>query len=258
MTRQKIRKLLLLISFLLFPLVFLHLSPVLPIEAALSDGVINGSLIVFGTMFIGSIFCGRLFCSYVCPGGGLQESVFIVNNKQPKQGRRNNIKYVIWALWILAIMINFIRKGKVFGVNFFWGDSWGGIARIFEGVSPIVSIVFNFTLYYTVISVILIPSLFGGKRAFCHYICWMAPFMVLGAKLRNSLHLPGLHIAKKSNDCISCKKCNNTCPMCIDIESVMKDNEDSAGIYSAECIQCGACVDNCPRKTLKYSFGRTQ
>lgn len=256
MFRQKLRKLLLFISFLLFPLIFLHFSPALIIEAGV-EGIINGSFIVFVAMFIGSIFFGRIFCAYVCPGGGLQECAFTVNDKHPKQGRKNYIKYGIWVIWLFAIIFSFIYQGQILGIDFFWGDSWGGIARIFPGASPVFNIVFNFALYYTVVFIIFLFALFGGKRAFCHYFCWMAPFMALGIKLRNLLHLPGLYIASKENDCISCKKCNNACPMCIDVEAIVKRDGDSGGIYSLECIQCGVCVDICPKKILGFKISRT-
>lgn len=85
MKRQKIRKLLLIASLLLFPITLYYFSPDLIINAGLS-GIINGSLIVFVLMFILSIPFGRLFCAYLCPAGGLQECGFLINEKQPKQG----------------------------------------------------------------------------------------------------------------------------------------------------------------------------
>lgn len=80
MKRQQIRKLLLIISLLLFPITLYYFSPVLIINAGL-NGIINGSFIVFAFLFLLSIPFGRLFCSYLCPAGGLQECVFAVNEK---------------------------------------------------------------------------------------------------------------------------------------------------------------------------------
>lgn len=256
MSRQKLRKLLLFLSFLFFPLTFLYFSPVMIIEAAL-EGIINGSFIVFIIMFIGSIFFGRAFCAYVCPGGGLQECAFIVNDKRPKQGRKNYIKYCVWAVWVLVIIFSFIYKGQISGIDFFWGEAQNGIARIFSNATVAYSVIFNYSLFYVVIFCFVLSSLLGGKRAFCHYFCWMAPFMALGIKLRNLLHWRGLYIETKGNECISCKKCSNACPMCIDVEAIVKSNGNCGGIYSLECIQCGACVDICPKKTLRFSIGRT-
>lgn len=97
MKRQRLRKLLLVVSFLLFPITLYYFSPALIINAGL-EGIINGSFIVFVLMFLFSIPFGRLFCAYICPAGGLQECAFSVNEKLPKQGWRNYIKYIIWII----------------------------------------------------------------------------------------------------------------------------------------------------------------
>lgn len=68
--RQKMRKGLILFSFLLFPGVFYYMSPYLIIEATLK-GVINGSFIMFSLMFLSSLVLGRGFCG----GYVLQQAV---------------------------------------------------------------------------------------------------------------------------------------------------------------------------------------
>ena len=118
-----------------------------------------------------------------------------------------------------------------------------------SGIS--VSSIQSYIVYYGIICLIFIPSVLFGKRVFCHYFCWMAPFMILGTKLRRFLHLPGLHIRTgKTDSCIFCGKCNKSCPMGIDVMSKTK-----CGIVdNSECIQCGACVDNCPKNILSYGM----
>ena len=59
--RQKIRRILLFVSFLLFPLTIWYFSPYLIIQAA-SDHIMNGSFIVFASMFVLSMFLGRVWC----------------------------------------------------------------------------------------------------------------------------------------------------------------------------------------------------
>ncbi len=85
MKRQRIRKLFLITSLLLFPVTLYYFSPALIINAGL-NGIINGSFIVFALMFLMSIPFGRLFCSYFCPAGGLQECAFAVNEKSQNKG----------------------------------------------------------------------------------------------------------------------------------------------------------------------------
>jgi len=240
MKRQKLRKLLLTASLLLFPVTLYYFSPALIVDAGL-NGIINGSFIVFVLMFLLSIPFGRLFCAYLCPAGGLQECAFAVNDKRPKQGWRNNIKYIIWIVWIAAVLFCYFQSGKIIAVDFLFETE--------NGIS--VSSIQSYIIYYGIVCLIFIPSVLFGKRVFCHYFCWMAPFMVLGTKLRKRLHLPGIHIrTDKADSCIACGKCSKACPMGIDVMSEIK----CGTVGSSECIQCGACVDNCPRNVLSYGM----
>lgn len=75
--------------------------------------------------------------------------------------------------------------------------------------------------------------------------------MVIGIRLRDFLHLPGLHIkVREREDCISCGKCNQECPMGLDVKKMIQGEY----IKSTECIGCGACVDKCPRNILCYGI----
>lgn len=240
MTRQRIRKLLIIISLILFPVTLYYFSPALIINAGL-HGIINGSFIVFLFLFLFSIPFGRLFCAYFCPAGGLQECAFIVNEKVPKQGWRNGVKFVIWGIWLTAVVFCYFSSGKIVAVDFFFETE--------NGIS--VSNIQSYIIYYGIISLIFIPAILFGKRVFCHYFCWMAPFMILGTKLRKVLHLPGVHIKISDKDkCISCGRCSKVCPMGIDVISETRNKT----IGNPECIQCGACIDNCPKNVLTYGM----
>lgn len=240
MKRQKLRKLLLITSLLLFPVTLYYFSPALIINGAL-NGIINGSFIVFMLMFILAIPFGRLFCGYLCPAGGLQECALAVNDNYPKQGWKNRIKYVIWVVWIAVVIACYIMGGEITSVDFFFETS-GGIS---------VADVQSYIIYYGIILLVFVPSVLFGRRVFCHYFCWMAPFMVLGTKLRRVFHLPGLHIkVKNQSACISCGKCDRECPMGVKVTAAVTEGH----VKSMECIQCGACVDGCPKGVLSYSL----
>lgn len=239
MRRQKLRKMIIIFMFLLFPIIIWYLSPYLIISGAL-EGIVNGSFIVFCAMLILSILFGRVFCSYLCPMGGLQECLTIVNDKSPKQGWKNYIKYAIWIVWIAVIVVCFINQKNGIRVDFFYQTD--------HGIS--VSNIYCYIIYYVVIFLGFIPSILFGKRLVCHYFCWMAPFMVLGTKIRRVLHFPGLHIEADKDKCISCNACNKKCTMGLNVSEMVK----TGGCYNSECIQCGECVDICPKKVLKYSM----
>lgn len=238
--RQKIRKALLIFSLLLFPVTIWYFSPALIIQAA-SEHIINGSFIVFMVMLMLSTICGRVWCGYLCPAGGLQECIFSVNNAPSKQGKRDKIKYIIWVLWITMVIITFFcGKHKVTIDPFYMTD---------HGIS--VAEIFNYIVYYGVVLLLAVPAIVHGRRAACHYICWMAPFMVIGSSIGRFLHIPQLHVEADKDKCVSCGKCNKACPMGLDVKEIVAAGKTSK---STECIQCGACVDECPKKALKYSW----
>ena len=183
MKRQQIRKLFLIISLLLFPVTLYCFSPALIFEAT-GQGIINGSFIVFVLLFIFSIPFGRLFCSYLCPSGGLQECAFAITEKNPKQGWKNFIKYVIWGFLVFMVTLSFLNSKKIVTVDFFYQTE--------KGIS--VSSIQGYIIYYAILALIFIPSVLAGKRTFCHYFCWMAPFMILG--LLSDRDLTGYEIKK--------------------------------------------------------------
>ncbi|MDO5126159.1 MAG: 4Fe-4S binding protein [Eubacteriales bacterium] len=243
MKRQKIRKLLLIVALLLFPITIWYMSPYLIIQGAM-EGIATGSFVVFLLMLVGSIFFGRLFCSYLCPMGGLQDCLGCVNDKAPRQGWKNVIKYVIWFIWICAVMACFIFRKREITIDIFYMTD--------HGIS--ITEIYNYVIYYGVIILVLIPALLCGKRTFCHYFCWMAPFMVIGSKIGKLLHIPGIHIKSEKEKCISCKKCNQVCPMSLNVVELVNSKKD----FGAECIQCGSCVDNCPKRALSYGLKRSK
>ncbi|WP_241423274.1 4Fe-4S binding protein [Candidatus Contubernalis alkaliaceticus] len=90
MKRQSIRKTLILISFLLFPITIYYLSPYLIILGAL-EGIAAGSFVFFALLFVFSLFLGRAYCGWLCPGGGLQECCQIVSTRKAKGGKFDRI-----------------------------------------------------------------------------------------------------------------------------------------------------------------------
>lgn len=237
--RQRVRAALLITALLLFPITMYYFSPYLIVQGAI-EGVVSGSMVVFALQFISGIFFQRVFCSYMCPMGGLQEMLFHVNDKTPKQGKRNNIKYIIWVVWFGAILICYALSQNGIHINpFYYTDHGISIANIY-----------SYIIYYVVILIFMVIPILCGKRATCHYVCWMAPFMILGSKFGRALHIPQLKIKAKQEECINCHKCEKVCPMSVSICEEIKQGK----VTSSECIQCGLCVDHCPKNVLKYSM----
>ena len=233
--RQKLRRGIAFFMFLMFPVVLNYLSPYLIIMGA-SEGIISGSMIMFGIMFLSSLFFGRAFCGWVCPASGMQESTQRFRTKKAKTGAGNIVRWIIWILWLGIIAMVFIKAGGMTKADFLY-NSPGFISLL----QP--NMVF---IYLIVILLVFAMTMIWGQRAFCKYICWMAPFMIIGDRIRRWLKIPGIYLKEDKSKCIECGRCTKECPMDIDVKNmVQKEN-----IYSTECIMCLNCADVCPKNAI--------
>ena len=243
--RQRVRKALLFISLLLFPVTLYYFSPFLVLQSA-SEGIVNASLIVFGLLGVASLFVGRLWCGWACPAGALQEFSAPINDR-PVRGRRLDwIKWAIWIPWVGGIAALAIRAGGYRSVDPFYRLE-GGVTLAIPpkpGAPP------WFMVYYIVVALFLGLAVVVGRRAGCHTVCWMAPFMVLGRWLRNRVRWPALRLVADPAACNGCRTCTRICPMSLDVDGMV----EQADMEHSECILCGNCVDGCPRAAIRYSF----
>lgn len=237
--RQKVRRSVLLVSMVLFPVTMNFLSPVIIVFASL-EGVIAGSFLFFGLLFVGSLLLGRAFCGWACPAAGVQEACFPMNGKKVR-GRAPLVKYIIWVPWLAAIAAAALSAGGYHRIDpLFFTET---------GVS--VDSVPKLIVFVMVFAVFFVLSLTVGKRAACHTVCWMAPFMVLGKRLGTLLHIPGLKLSIDSEHCTNCKLCETRCPMSLPVNTMVY----KGSMEHDDCILCGECVDNCPKQVLSYAYG---
>jgi len=235
--RQTIRRAVVFTAFLLFPVVINYLSPVL-ILAGASEGVIGGSALLFALLFISSLFFGRAWCSWLCPAGGLHEACNAVTTKKAKSGLGNTVRWVIWAGWLGFIIYLFIRAGQIVRIDPLYMTE-GGVSFL---SSPLIMFI-----YLGVVFLAFIMLLIWGNRAFCKYLCWMAPFMISGSKIRYAVKIPGVYLKPKKELCIECGKCSKNCPMDIDVQGMVKEEN----FNNSECIMCMNCADVCPKGAIK-------
>jgi polyferredoxin len=243
--RQRTRKALLIISFLLFPITMNYLSPYVIIDGA-SQGIVNGSLVVFGLMFVSALIFGRLWCGWVCPAGAISEICFPVNDRAVSPKKIDWIKWAIWIPWIGVIVASAVAAGGYRRVDLLL-DTQNGIS---VAGSPDRPIVIAYIIYYFVIALFVGASMAFGRRAGCHSLCWMAPFMILGRKLRNWAAWPALRLKAAPDRCSDCKTCTANCPMSLNVNAMVRQGH----MEHNECILCGSCVDNCPKHAIEYSF----
>lgn len=238
-TRQRVRLAILIISLLLFPITMNYLSPYVILYGA-SQGIINGSFFVFGLLFISSLFFGRMWCSWICPAGGLGEVCRLANDKPIRHKWLDVVKWAIWIVWLGMIAFFAISAGGYKSVNFFLMTE-SGISVDAPG---------RYIIYLMVVGIFMALALTLGRRAGCHTICWMAPFMILGRKLRNLFAWPSFRLKAESDLCINCKKCTNNCPMSLDVNGMV----NTGSMENSECILCAQCADGCPRDVIQLVF----
>lgn len=239
--RQRIRKAILLVSLLLFPITLYYLSPYIIIASA-AEGIISASWVVFALLFVSALFVGRLWCGWLCPAGALQDMATAVNAAPLKSQRLRWSKWLIWIPWLSLIALLAISAGGYRKVDVFHMLD-GGLT---------INQDFWFITYYIVIGVFLALPILLGRRAGCHSICWMAPFMILGRRIGALLRLPALHLAADSDRCVECGICTRECPMSLSVQDMVVRGD----MTEDDCVLCGNCVDTCPKQVIQYGFGR--
>jgi ferredoxin-type protein NapH len=237
--RQRARTAVSLISLLLFPVTLYYLSPAV-IAMGAAEGVVTGSAFVFAALFLSSLVLGRGFCSWVCPAGALQDCAARANGRPVRSGRVGLIKYFIWVPWLALIVLLFARAGGAKAVEPAYMTEHGISALGLPG----------FISYYAVIAIFLLFGLLGRRRLACHSICWMAPFMILGRRIKDALPYPSLRLLARREACTSCGSCDRSCPMSLPVSALVARGD----MRHDECILCGECVDGCPSKAISLSW----
>jgi polyferredoxin len=83
--------------------------------------------------------------------------------------------------------------------------------------------------------------------------CWMAPFMILGCRLRNLANWPALQLRAEPAKCAECQICTRKCPMSLNVHQMVLAGQ----MEHDECILCGSCVDGCSKGAICFSFARS-
>ena len=206
--RQAWRWRILLGALVLFPVVFNYLSPYLILDSS-SRGIINGSFLVFGLLTLSSLVVGRAWCGWLCPAGALGDVWAKAKSRPARGGRWNVTKWAIWVPWLGLIAFFAIAAGGYHAVDPLYNTEHG------VSVSSLPSLV----IFCGVLLLISVFSLTTGRRGFCHYACWMAPFMILGRKVQTVARWPALHLKANREACVGCGQCTQACPMSLDVRA---------------------------------------
>jgi ferredoxin-type protein NapH len=235
--RQRIRKTLILMSFFLFPILLNYFSPIFLI-AGINKGIATIGLFVVLGLFVSSIVLNRMFCGWLCPVGGLSECSQLVDNTPATRGPYRFIKYGLLLITILLIKGWPLLTGGLNRINLFY---------LMDG--PIST---DYILYYFVLFAVFGFTITMGRRAFCHYVCIFAPFIIWGNKIGEAMKLSGIGLKKESHKCTECTLCNIKCEMSLNVMDMVKNGT----LSHSECIMCGECVDVCKDQAIMYRVGK--
>lgn len=208
---------------------------VVSVYSLLTEGVFvqkihESSFVMLGIVILLGLLFGPVFCGWICPLGTVQEYIGSLGRKIFKNKYNSFISYwidkylrflrylvLIWVVYMTA------NTGKLAFLNI---DPYHALFNFWTSEVAIGGLI--------VLSITLIISLFI-ERPWCKYVC---PF---GALLGLTNFISIFKIRRNATTCISCKKCNNSCPMNIEIS-------DKEAVKNQQCIRCLKCTSevSCP------------
>ncbi|UCE73210.1 MAG: FAD-dependent oxidoreductase [Methanomassiliicoccales archaeon] len=240
--------------------------PDITLRISLMITIAVGGLIIFTVIF------GRAFCSWICPYGSLLTFFGKLRRKKrelPEVLKDTNIKY--------GVLLGFFLAAMVLG-RYAWCDVCpiGGLYRSTGPFfyNPPWLIAFPMIFFIA----IALMAVYYEPRGFCKYLC------PLGAFIATFDRISFMRVQLPSDRCVECHKCDDICPMGIDIVNetrfeLLNDKEvkkelEKAGVTNlsrenfdelpkalqekitrnlkfykvppGECIRCYQCVDVCP------------
>ena len=188
------------------------------------------AVILMSIIFVLAILFGPVFCGWVCPLGSVQEWIGkagrkLFKNKYNKFLPTKIDKVLRYARYIVLVWVVYMTS--VSGYIIF--DKIDPYNALFTFWSEEVSVV-----ALLVLAITLLLSLFV-ERPWCKYACPYGALLGISNKFRI------FKIKRNKETCISCKKCDYSCPMNISVSTGEQVN-------ALQCISCFECTSerSCP------------
>ncbi len=227
--------------------------PIGAIQTTLAGFGQRVSLYVVGFLTMAATLTGRLTCGWLCPFGLIQESLYRIPVRKfshtktasgtpvPKT-RLRLLKYLILILFVFLLPA-LIRSDVGLGTTWFCayvcpaGTVEAALPLLLsaEGLREILG--WQFIWKAVIAAGFIVLSLFEN-RPFCKFAC------PLGAAYSLGNRIAVFRLEVESSTCISCGKCQTSCPMGLDPVSELS---------SPECIRCGTCKGVCPVSAITWT-----
>jgi len=209
-------------------------------------GVIHYSIAkIFGVLIF-----NRGWCGWSCWTAAVLD--LLPWKKSPgRKGKWGYLRYAYFALSTILVFVLVFGFGydlsNTKGVIDFtgWYSSQGGefIKTSIWQVHEFWWFVIGNALYFLVS--IVLAAVLKDNRAFCKYVCPIAPFMKVGS--RASI----MKISVDEEKCIQCRACEKACPMDI---KILEYTDLGKRVTSTECILCWDCVNACNKSAIRLTY----
>lgn len=188
-------------------------------------------------VIVGTLLFGRRWqCSTLCLFNGFASEVF--SPAFPLIGKEKKVNYkALRTFKVLRCLLLFL---SVF-FTVWWILNISGVNIV--GNINVMGKIENYKYLTTELLMAMCFWVAFIGRGYCYY-CPLGTVLSLLSKIANQ------KIITDKSECIKCGKCNNTCPMSIDIKTMAQNGE---AVSNSRCVGCGHCVDACPTQTLGYS-----
>ncbi|GMQ56315.1 hypothetical protein AN1V17_07080 [Vallitalea sediminicola] len=178
-------------------------------------------------VFLGlTLLSGVFYCGWICPFGFIQDIFSKVGSLlgiKKKKMPRTIHKILKFTRYIILGLVLVVATDLIFNIMAF--DPRANFLRLLSfHMINIGSI--------AVICFFLIVGLFF-ERPFCNYFCYQ------GARYGLFSIFRPFTIKRNESLCVGCKKCDNICPMNIEISKC-------GNLRSPQCINCFQCITSCP------------
>jgi len=191
----------------------------------ISAGMFSRVLIHYAVAKVfGPLIWGRGFCGWACWTAAILEWLPIKENRHIPQ-KYTKLRIITFVISIIIPLL-FILSGYDYLQNHI-NEELGKFHQL-------IWFLIGNGIYY--ILAISLAFIFKKKRAFCKIICPVSLVMKVPASLAI------IRQDSPTNKCIECGKCNENCPMDINVMEYAKAGKK---ITSTECILCGMCLNVC-------------
>lgn len=222
--------------------------PIGSLQAVLGGANHRFPFYVLGLLMLFGVVLGRLACGLLCPFGLVQDLLYKIPAPKLKVQKKVDrplrwVKYIVLVFMVVLLPAFAVTETGITPPYFCKylcpaGTLGGGVPLLVKNPSLRALAGALFSWKVLVLAVVLAACVFI-PRAFCRYLCPLGAFY----SLFNRFSFFRMRLDK--NKCVGCKKCEQVCPMGVEV---------TKGINGAECIRCGRCKEACSVGAVSSGF----